>query len=877
MTALPVSDNGVEDPLQEVQSLQKDLKAFSRAVNKPLRDNIIYPTFTLASPQSSRKGLPISQNPGDVAILDRLKIIRGLPGKARTSALVRQALTLQDSNVRAPSTSSTPPVSQRHRKESAQQTPRLDQAGIPTDSFAPVTAADFQDQLYDASGAIDLTRVRLKIKQHQQDLIAAGLQAPPEEPGPAVLEGAPQEALQAKLHWQLAAGQRNPASGANYTLSQHETQKTHTQDWAHPRKLWEDEQTASTSQPQQSVDELEQQRSGQLPQQFPGHVAHHMSGQLQQQSEALDPSWSQALGSTAQPQETRHDNSTAAYYALLSEEAQRMLRHAPQDSTHLNARSLLRTPQHLVPLVEACKTLRGLQILDLSLNALSDSALTQLQDLADCGVQLTSLDLSQNQFSSQAAAPICRIISHISHVGLSQSHPTSALLPRLASTSGSGAQDSPASGSRNLDAAAQAADNQDPEMVEPAASPAAGEADAAAPSSAAAGQVVTAASQQEFGGSHSRLAGAASTSGSGVVSTVPSLKRLVLSHNPLGDRGLAGLAGGCPKGQGVALIELGLEDCRLGCLCANPLGAIMQDWASLRQLTLSWNDLGIRGAQAVAQALRANRTLISLDLSHCGLTDMGGAQIALSLAGNSCQLQHLRLDLNPLGKQGAVVLVKATASSGCKLQQLQMHGCGIADVGFIQGAIKLRAEEALASVKGPKKKAKKKKKGGKAKEEPAGAKKKKAPPPAAPAAKPGLEHHALNLEQPSDWAALVGLVQTARSGAVTWKNLTLAGKKRPGPLPPENWPAEIPMTGKVEFDVKAVVTTPGEAAASAAASTAGAAAILEDSFCQLFSANLRRESQCLDDWRLQLLELLPAAQLQLTQAQACSRQLCVKN
>ena len=221
MTALPVSDNGVEDPLQEVQSLQKDLKAFSRAVNKPLRDNIIYPTFTLASPQSSRKGLPISQNPGDVAILDRLKIIRGLPGKARTSALVRQALTLQDSNVRAPSTSSTPPVSQRHRKESAQQTPRLDQAGIPTDSFAPVTAADFQDQLYDASGAIDLTRVRLKIKQHQQDLIAAGLQAPPEEPGPAVLEGAPQEALQAKLHWQLAAGQRNPASGANYTLRYH--------------------------------------------------------------------------------------------------------------------------------------------------------------------------------------------------------------------------------------------------------------------------------------------------------------------------------------------------------------------------------------------------------------------------------------------------------------------------------------------------------------------------------------------------------------------------------------------------------------------------------------------------------------------------------
>ena len=89
------------------------------------------------------------------------------------------------------------------------------------------------------------------------------------------------------------------------------------------------------------------------------------------------------------------------------------------------------------------------------------------------------------------------------------------------------------------------------------------------------------------------------------------------------------------------------------------------------------------------------------------------------------------------------------------------------------------------------------------------AKKKKAPAPAAPAAKPGLEHHALNLEQPCDWAALVGLVETARLGAATWKNLTLAGKKRPGPLPPENWPAEMPMSGKVEFDVKLVVAKPG--------------------------------------------------------------------
>ena len=72
----------------------------------------------------------------------------------------------------------------------------------------------------------------------------------------------------------------------------------------------------------------------------------------------------------------------------------------------------------------------------------------------------------------------------------------------------------------------------------------------------------------------------------------------MLDHNPIGDRGLLALASGCLKGQGVALTELGLEACSLGCLCAKPLTAILQDWTSLRQLTLSWNNLGLRGEQA---------------------------------------------------------------------------------------------------------------------------------------------------------------------------------------------------------------------------------------------------------------------------------------
>lgn len=65
------------------------------------------------------------------------------------------------------------------------------------------------------------------------------------------------------------------------------------------------------------------------------------------------------------------------------------------------------------------------------------------------------------------------------------------------------------------------------------------------------------------------------------------------------------------------------------------------------------------------------------------------------------------------------MLVQAAASRQCKLQQLQMHDCGIADMAFVQKAIQLRATEALENAK-PKKKAKKKKKTAKGKEEAAG-------------------------------------------------------------------------------------------------------------------------------------------------------------
>ena len=59
------------------------------------------------------------------------------------------------------------------------------------------------------------------------------------------------------------------------------------------------------------------------------------------------------------------------------------------------------------------------------------------------------------------------------------------------------------------------------------------------------------------------------------------------------------------------------------------------------------------------------------------------------------------------------------------------------------------------------------------------------------------------------------------------------------------------------------------AKASTTAAAPEAASTPDDSFCQLVGANMSRDTQCLDDWRLQMLELLPAAGIQLTQVQVC--------
>ena len=108
---------------------------------------------------------------------------------------------------------------------------------------------------------------------------------------------------------------------------------------------------------------------------------------------------------------------------------------------------------------------------------------------------------------------------------------------------------------------------------------------------------------------------------------------------------------------------------------------------SIESISLAWNNLGSdRGARALAEGMRFNRTLTHVDLSHIGLRDSGGQYIADVLEENAT-ITHLDLGGNSLGEEACMVM--AAALSGNKtLSTLDMQGNPL---GFTGATILLRA------------------------------------------------------------------------------------------------------------------------------------------------------------------------------------------
>ena len=164
-----------------------------------------------------------------------------------------------------------------------------------------------------------------------------------------------------------------------------------------------------------------------------------------------------------------------------------------------------------------------------------------------------------------------------------------------------------------------------------------------------------------------------------------SVKTLELSYSPLGANALAEMLGGNgAESSGTVNTTLRLEhvdlsSCDIGHAGAQHLAQALCVNTSVKILKLSYNPLGDEGAKALAEILgrngtesseTVNTTLEHVDLSWCSIEPIGAQHLAQALRVNT-SVKTLNLSCNPLvGYEGAKALAQMLGGNG-------VESCGI--------------------------------------------------------------------------------------------------------------------------------------------------------------------------------------------------------
>ncbi|XP_051521526.1 NACHT, LRR and PYD domains-containing protein 3-like [Myxocyprinus asiaticus] len=139
----------------------------------------------------------------------------------------------------------------------------------------------------------------------------------------------------------------------------------------------------------------------------------------------------------------------------------------------------------------------------------------------------------------------------------------------------------------------------------------------------------------------------------------------------------------------------GLQDteCNLECLkikscgvteagCVFLSSALNSNPLHLRELDLSWNNLGDSGVQHLSTVMeKAHCALEILKLEKCGMTEKSCAALASALGSKTSSLTELDLSINDLRDSGVKLLCTGLKNPHCKLEKLGLSKCSVTKEG----------------------------------------------------------------------------------------------------------------------------------------------------------------------------------------------------
>lgn len=179
--------------------------------------------------------------------------------------------------------------------------------------------------------------------------------------------------------------------------------------------------------------------------------------------------------------------------------------------------------------------------------------------------------------------------------------------------------------------------------------------------------------------------------------TMRTLRELSLSGNQLGDRGLQLLTEGL-MGTQCHLEKLHLDYCNLSDASCEPLAAMLQAKSSIKELVLSNNDVHEAGIRTLLRGLKdSGCPLETLWLQKCGVTAANCKDLCDVIAAKP-SLQELDVGSNQLGDAGIAVLCSSLLHPSCRLRKLWLWECNITAEGCRDLCQVLRAKQSLKAL-----------------------------------------------------------------------------------------------------------------------------------------------------------------------------------